>query len=185
MRESSIELAIAVPTLSPSNFTENSYSQGEMHAANANEGLDVKKGTVNSSIDSKQPNGTTPNDAGPMYEYVTTQRPKTIPIPNISYPSNAMRFLRKIGSSHNPSTIEESPTQAKVLLNIIIVGGGLGGLATSIALARRGHSVTILEQAHQLGEVRILIRIQVNARTDMGHSGWSWHTNSFEFKSFA
>jgi salicylate hydroxylase len=38
-------------------------------------------------------------------------------------------------------------------LNIIIVGAGLGGLATAIALAIFGHTVTIYEQASELGEV--------------------------------
>lgn len=42
---------------------------------------------------------------------------------------------------------------AKLQLNIIIVGAGLGGLAASIALRRGGHNVTILEQAAALGEV--------------------------------
>lgn len=37
---------------------------------------------------------------------------------------------------------------------IVIVGAGLGGLSTAIALARRGHKVQVLEQAKQLGEVR-------------------------------
>ena len=36
----------------------------------------------------------------------------------------------------------------------MIVGGGLGGLATAIALARKGHDVTVLEQVSKLGEVR-------------------------------
>jgi NADPH-dependent 2,4-dienoyl-CoA reductase/sulfur reductase-like enzyme len=43
--------------------------------------------------------------------------------------------------------------QATVPLSIIIVGAGLGGLAAAISLARRGHSVTVLEQAPELGEV--------------------------------
>lgn len=38
-------------------------------------------------------------------------------------------------------------------MEILIVGAGLGGLATSIALARRGHKITLLEQASQLSEV--------------------------------
>lgn len=33
------------------------------------------------------------------------------------------------------------------------MGAGLGGLATAIALARKGHAVTVLEQAPALGEV--------------------------------
>lgn len=40
-----------------------------------------------------------------------------------------------------------------IRLRILVVGAGLGGLATGIALARRGHTVTIFEQARQLGEV--------------------------------
>ena len=38
-------------------------------------------------------------------------------------------------------------------LNVIIVGAGLGGLATAIALAQKNHNVTIYEQAHRLAEV--------------------------------
>ena len=38
-------------------------------------------------------------------------------------------------------------------LKVIIVGAGLGGHATAIALARQRHDVTVLEQAAQLGEV--------------------------------
>ncbi len=38
-------------------------------------------------------------------------------------------------------------------LHIGIVGAGIGGLATAIALARAGAQVTVLEAAEQLGEV--------------------------------
>lgn len=37
----------------------------------------------------------------------------------------------------------------------MVVGAGLGGLATAVALARQGHEVTVLEQAAVLGEVRL------------------------------
>ncbi|KAM9936253.1 hypothetical protein OXX80_004184 [Metschnikowia pulcherrima] len=49
--------------------------------------------------------------------------------------------------------------KAKVPLDIIIVGGGLGGVTASIALKLAGHNVTLLEQAEQLGEVGAGIQI--------------------------
>jgi salicylate hydroxylase len=39
-------------------------------------------------------------------------------------------------------------------MRIVVVGAGLGGLATAIALASSGHTVTVYEQAPELGEVR-------------------------------
>ncbi|MBZ6433075.1 MAG: FAD-dependent oxidoreductase [Acinetobacter pittii] len=42
-------------------------------------------------------------------------------------------------------------------LNIIVVGAGLGGLATAIALASSGHTVTVYEQAQKLGEVLAIL----------------------------
>ncbi len=48
-----------------------------------------------------------------------------------------------------------------VRLRVLVVGAGLGGLATAIALARRGHTVEVLEQAPQLGEVLTLQPIDV------------------------
>ena len=48
-------------------------------------------------------------------------------------------------------------------LNILIAGAGLGGLASAIALARRGHKVTVFEQAFILGEVGAGIQIPSNS----------------------
>jgi 2-polyprenyl-6-methoxyphenol hydroxylase-like FAD-dependent oxidoreductase len=42
-------------------------------------------------------------------------------------------------------------------LNVIIVGAGIGGLQTSLALAQDGHHVTVLESAKAFEEVCILI----------------------------
>jgi salicylate hydroxylase len=48
-------------------------------------------------------------------------------------------------------------------LNIILVGAGLGGLATAIALAQSGHRVTVYEQTPILGEVGAGIQIPSNS----------------------
>ena len=74
------------------------------------------------------------------------------PILKAPYPSQALRFLEKVNGP-SPSL----PEQARIKMSIIVVGAGLGGLALAIALARRGHSVRVLEQALKLGEVRSVI----------------------------
>lgn len=47
--------------------------------------------------------------------------------------------------------------------NILIVGAGLGGLATAIALRKKGHNVHVLEGAPALGEVGAGIQIPPNS----------------------
>ncbi|MFZ9133856.1 MAG: NAD(P)-binding protein, partial [Gemmobacter sp.] len=42
---------------------------------------------------------------------------------------------------------------------VTVLGAGIGGLAAAIALARRGASVEVLEQAAELGEVGAGIQI--------------------------
>src|ERR1051326_2377965 len=64
-----------------------------------------------------------------------------------SYPTNSLKFIKAV---RDESTRTEP---AKVRLIVVVVGAGLGGLATAIALARRGHTVTVFEQAPALGEV--------------------------------
>ncbi|MDG1167707.1 MAG: FAD-dependent monooxygenase [Sulfitobacter sp.] len=46
--------------------------------------------------------------------------------------------------------------------NAIVVGGGIGGLATAAALARRGVAVTLLEQAQSLREVGAGLQVSPN-----------------------
>lgn len=40
-------------------------------------------------------------------------------------------------------------------LKVIVVGGGIGGLSTALALATDGHEVTILESVKDFLEVRV------------------------------
>src|SRR5882672_10085053 len=46
---------------------------------------------------------------------------------------------------------------------VIIAGGGIGGLATALALARKGFRSVVLEQAAQFGELGAGIQIAPNA----------------------
>lgn len=77
-----------------------------------------------------------------------------------SYPSQSLNFLHRL---HNPPAQNETPRQAKFPLKIIVSGAGLGGLATAIALRRRGHTVTVYERAPSLNEVGAGIQVPPNS----------------------
>ena len=61
------------------------------------------------------------------------------------------------------STTEPSSTTAWNPLNIHVVGAGISGLATAIALARQKHTVTVHEQATELSEDDAGIQLPPNA----------------------
>jgi hypothetical protein len=94
----------------------------------------------------------------------------------VSHPTRSLQFLKGL----NEEEVKE-PLQAKVKLRVIVVGGGLGGLACAIALSRRGHTVTVLEQAVQLGEVRSL-PIDIAGCKLTCLTGRCRHTNSVQFR---
>lgn len=101
------------------------------------------------------------------------------------YPSKSMGLLYRISNGTIDSTIASS-NQAAVPLHVIVVGAGLGGLATSVALARKGHHVTVLEQAKELREV-ITFFFSTKSLWQLGRGlliwnmisiGWCWHPDS-------
>ena len=85
-----------------------------------------------------------------------------------SYPTGSLDFLVKLQkeeqkrqTSMQASNLIDQGGFSRVRLSIIIVGAGLGGLAAAIALARKGHKITVVEQAPALAEVCLLDRCAV------------------------
>ena len=100
-----------------------------------------------------------------------------------SYPTRSLNFLKTLhrtgGNAKEVYEINNS-NPSSLALDVLVVGAGLGGLAVGIALARKGHAVTIFEQAPQMGEVgsseTCLVNIIANSVVD-----WCRHTNTVQF----
>src|SRR5881394_2430394 len=56
-----------------------------------------------------------------------------------------------------------SPSSSRNKEPVVIAGGGIGGLASALALARKGFKSIVLEQAPQFGEIGAGIQIAPNA----------------------
>jgi len=55
------------------------------------------------------------------------------------------------------------PASAASARTVLVAGGGIGGLAAALALARRGFSVKVLEQAAEIGEIGAGVQLAPNA----------------------
>ena len=58
----------------------------------------------------------------------------------------------------NPQTMQSKKYKivpAKVIKNVAVIGGGIGGMECALVLAKRGHNVSIYEKSNQLGGVFI------------------------------
>ncbi|MBZ0218623.1 MAG: FAD-dependent monooxygenase, partial [Fimbriimonadaceae bacterium] len=64
---------------------------------------------------------------------------------------------------------------AKKDLPIIIAGGGIGGLAVALTLAKTGHSVHVVEQAKEFSEIGAGIQLGPNAGKVLGKWGVTEH----------
>jgi NADPH-dependent 2,4-dienoyl-CoA reductase/sulfur reductase-like enzyme len=62
---------------------------------------------------------------------------------------NSTPRTREAMAKANPTT-----DTSELKLNVIVVGAGIGGMAAATALGRRGHNVTVFEDAPQIGEVQ-------------------------------
>lgn len=49
------------------------------------------------------------------------------------------------------------------MAHIVIAGGGIGGLATALSLARQGHQATVLERSDTFAEIGAGIQLGPNA----------------------
>ncbi|KAL3446128.1 hypothetical protein BJX65DRAFT_319028 [Aspergillus insuetus] len=87
---------------------------------------------------------------------MANNNPDLSSLQSTTYPSNCLQFLEQFRTA-------EADCHSQIKLKIIIVGAGLGGLSTAIALATEGHQVTVYEQAPQLGEVGAGIQIPPNS----------------------
>ena len=54
---------------------------------------------------------------------------------------------------------------------LLIIGGGIGGLSTALALARKGYAVHLLEKAHEFGEIGAGIQIAPNGSSMLDQLG--------------
>lgn len=76
----------------------------------------------------------------------------------------------RLGSLRRP--VFAAPAYAcSIMPTAVVIGAGIGGLATAIALRRIGWSVTVCERAPELREVGAGISLWANAMTALDHLG--------------
>ncbi|KAL3479834.1 hypothetical protein BJX99DRAFT_255270 [Aspergillus californicus] len=90
-----------------------------------------------------------------------------------AYPCGSYNFIRRLRGEAVPESEarvqegepskKEKQVRSPTKLKIAIIGAGVGGLSTAIALKREGHTVTVYEQALALSEVGAGIQIPPNS----------------------
>lgn len=76
-----------------------------------------------------------------------------------NYPTGSLDFLSSLKMTKQQSNaingLRQDALKTPHPLKILVIGAGIGGLATAVSLALKGHKVTVYEQAPQLAEVSI------------------------------
>lgn len=76
-------------------------------------------------------------------------------------------------------------------MKVVIIGGGIGGLAAAACLLKQGHHVRVYEQAPELGEIGAAVQMSANAVKVLDHLGLREYMESvavkpkaFEFRRY-
>jgi salicylate hydroxylase len=72
----------------------------------------------------------------------------------------------------NATVLRSQPES--VQLEVLIVGGGIAGLAAAIALSRAGHNVTVLEKSSFKREAGFIINLGSNATAILNTFGFDF-----------
>src|SRR5438477_8359198 len=67
------------------------------------------------------------------------------------------------GWSWTAAMVDNGLVRAATLESVLVAGGGIGGLAAALALARAGYRVKVLEQSASIGEIGAGIQLGPNA----------------------
>jgi len=104
-------------------------------------------------------------------DHERNKRPPVVPAP-------AARGLDASDVATNPQSIYGS-RKASVVLDIIVVGCGLGGLGAAFCLTQAGHRVTIIESSPVIGEIGAGIQISPNFSRLLWRWGLGKHLDEF------
>lgn len=69
----------------------------------------------------------------------------------------------------SPRILLVPPVPTTRTFHVVIVGAGIAGIATSIALAKKGHRVTLVEATSELRPMGGTIILQANANRVLDH----------------
>jgi len=96
-------------------------------------------------------------------------------------PAPAARGVDASDVAMKPQSIYGS-RKASLILNIIVVGCGLGGLGAAFCLTQAGHRVTVIESSSVIGEVGAGIQVSPNSSRLLRRWGLGTHLDDIAVK---